>query len=81
MQKLFIVYECNMHRDYISFVIKLICTSKRQATSHYKKLSKTYNILTDNYYLNLGYYVPTLIPEGDNNILSEIILLNTTEDE
>lgn len=78
MKKLYIVYECDTHRSYDFYVIKLITPSIRLANKLFNAGKRHYDINTD-YYLNIGCYTPVLIPECDNNILRNLKLIKTTE--
>ena len=78
MNKIYIVFECDGHRTHTSTVIKFITTSLKKAEVLYKHAGKYY---TDNqYFLNLAIYEPVLKLDGGNNILNELSILKTTED-
>ncbi len=79
MKKLYIVFECTKHRYYATHVIKLITPSIRIAKRLYNNAKKDW--MGSDYYLNIGEYTPKFVPECDNNILDEIKLIKTTENE
>jgi hypothetical protein len=78
MKELYIVFECDNHRAYQKYCIKLITSSKKVANTLYNKARKHYDT-DDNYYLNIASYTPVLIPECDNNVLRDLVVFKTTE--
>ncbi len=79
MNPLYIVFECNHHRHYSTYVIKFITRSKRAAISLYHHTKKEW--MGSDYYMNVAAYEPVLIPEGDNNIFDSFQIIKTTENE
>jgi hypothetical protein len=79
MKKLYVVFECDNHRSYNSYVIKLITPSILIANKLYKTAKKEW--IGSDHYLNIGEYIPKFVPECDNNILNEISVIKTTENE
>jgi len=79
MKKLYVVFECDNHRSYSSYVVKLITPSIRLAQRLYKIAKKEW--MGSDYYLNIGEYIPEFVPECDNNFLDEISVIKTTENE
>jgi hypothetical protein len=80
MKKLYIVFECDDHRSYDSYVIKLITSSKKVANKLYNAARKHYDT-DDSYHLNIASYTPVLIPECDNNVLRDLVVFRTTESD
>lgn len=78
MKNLYIVFECDGHRSYDSYVVKLITPSVRLANKLFNKARKHYDTDAE-YYLNIGSYTPSFIPECDNNVLSDLKVIKTTE--
>ena len=79
MKKLYVVFECDKHRGYDSYIIKLITSSIRMAKKLYNIAKKHW--MTSDYYLNIGEYTPVFIPECDNSVLYDINVIKTTENE
>lgn len=78
MKNLYIVFECDGHRTYNSYVIKLITPSIRLANKLFNTARRHYDINAE-YYLNIGCYTPLLVPECDNNVLQNLQVIKTTK--
>ena len=79
MNPLYIVFECDYHRRYHSYVLKLITPNKRTAIKLYNATKKEW--MASDYYMNIAVYEPTIIPKGDNNIFDSFQIIKTTENE
>lgn len=81
MKKLYVVYECDTHRSYSSYVIKLVTANKDIAKTLFNENKKSYK--NSDYSLNVSEYQPNLNSKCDNNFIQEFEtpFLTTDKDE
>ena len=78
MNMIYIVFECNSHRDYNSYCIKEITSNKRYAKEFFQENRFSYSMDDNGYSLNLACYTPGSTGI-DGNSLREFELLETTQ--
>jgi hypothetical protein len=78
MKKIYIVFECDKHRSYVSTQIKYLSGDKKEALSAFVRLKRFY--FKQDFFLNLGEYVPLkdkITP--DSAIERDFKVIKTTE--
>lgn len=75
---IYIVFECDEHCSYNSYVIKEIFTNKAEALSFYNKGKKHYSNVGEKYILNLAVHTKRLNLSLDNNVLRDLIIMKST---
>jgi len=79
MKTIYLIFECDIERSIKSYVIKLITHNKDLAIKHYKTSKHIYEG-DEEYYLNLAEYEPDLNGGGEVNVLRELIIMKTTDE-
>lgn len=77
MKKIFIVFECDTHRQYSSYCIKFMSTNKALVDRFYCRLHKEY--AKGDWYLNLAEYSPIADTGSGANVFREFEVIKSTE--
>jgi hypothetical protein len=79
MKQLYVVYECDNHRNYSTYVIKLITANKSVAIQLFNSAKHCYE--DQDYFLNACEYSPVMNPACDNNVFDEFEIPFLTTEE
>lgn len=78
---IYIVYECDNHRNYNSICVKEIFTNRQKAIAYYNKGVRLFNKQGESdWYINLARHVPRMNESFDNNVLRDMVLIKSNEE-
>lgn len=79
MKKVYVIFECDFHRSYESYCIKMLTSNYREALKHFKENKAEY-VKEQDWTYNLASYTLTGEETSQSNALRDLEILLTTEE-